>query len=153
MWSSESGGPFAAPAGVLSLCSKGSAGTKWANVTEVPHSGDEEKVDTKLNLDVFASHFSHHGVKGNSVAGRPCQGGGPGKMFSASNVQSSLVLEGQEEEQQCSPRVCSVAGDARALYPPLSAHPTTTPSSWGYCCSFHRRETWRSEVVTSGPPS
>lgn len=61
----------------------------------------------KLNLDVPASHFSHLGVKGNSVAGRPCQGGGTGKMFSATNVQSSFFLE----EQQCFPRVYSDAGD------------------------------------------
>lgn len=33
----------------------------------------------KLNIDVLASHFSHLGVKGNSVAGKPCQGGGTGE--------------------------------------------------------------------------
>lgn len=36
----------------------------------------------ELNLDVPASHFSHFAVKGNSVAGRPCQSGGTGKMLS-----------------------------------------------------------------------
>lgn len=51
-------------------------GTKGANVTEVPRGGDVEKVGIKLNLDVPASHFSHLGAKGNSVAGRLRQGGG-----------------------------------------------------------------------------
>lgn len=76
-------------------------GTKWANVTEASQSEDEEKVSMERNLDVPASHFSHLGVKGNSVAGRPCQGGGTGKMFSVTNVQISLFLE----EQQRLPRV------------------------------------------------
>lgn len=39
-------------------------------------------VGIKLNTGVLASHFSHLGVKGDSVAGRLCQGGGTGeKVF------------------------------------------------------------------------
>lgn len=98
-------------------------GTKWANVTEASHSEDEEKVSMELPLDVPVSHFAHLGVKGNSVAGRPCQGGGTRNMFSVTNVQRSLFLEEQEGEQQCLPRVYYEAGDesgrSTRLYQPI----------------------------------
>lgn len=44
-----SGGLFAAPAGALSLCSKGSVGTKGADVTEVCDTGVEVEGGCEVN--------------------------------------------------------------------------------------------------------
>lgn len=60
--SSVSGGPSAAPAGALSLCSKGSVGTNGTNVTAACDTGVgwRWRVGMKLNLNIPASQIRHH---------------------------------------------------------------------------------------------
>lgn len=67
--SSASDGPFAAPAGALSLCSKGSVGTKGADVIEVRDTQVEVEggYEVKLRQPCFSGAFTISLTLGSGV--------------------------------------------------------------------------------------